>query len=402
MTYVWITCGVLFLVAGGVLGNTILKRKAEEEKIRLYEESLKNLRDEFLRFDPQKEGDAKQILDLGAKQENKDLYKRSKIEGDVVKVMTVAQRTIDNATERKDMTERLAQLESGSANAESLPIDQIKTMRRTATDLNEKASIMDDDYRKRLADVRDRLDKSYLTSLIRDAKAKGNTREALTAFTMAEIEIRNALDTTLRGKVDPERKKWYTDLFKQLVTDSDAAATTVFTQSYIDGEAWKDGLTADDKSWTRSQEGISGFSLKDGMLQVVGPKAGSGKNGIISIGDREQLKDIVAHIEFTPVKGNVVFYFRLYNRADNNVPNYGIRTMGNNAEFKPGQSYSMDVSMIGSNFVVKFPNTDITAHEEPMAASKQRYGAIGVEFAEDSEVKFTVFKYKELRSNKKP
>jgi hypothetical protein len=262
---------------------------------------------------------------------------------------------------------------------------------------------MPDDYRARLTECRDKLDKAYLTKLITDAKGKGQTREALTAFTLAEIEIRNALDNALRGAKDSERKKWYTDTFKTLVTDSDAAATTVFAQSYIDNEAWKDGLSPElEKSWTRSSEGISGFRFESGSLQVVGPKAGSGKNGIISLGDREQLKDIVVQVEFTPVKGNVRFYFRLYNRADNQVPNYDVRTLGNGAAFKPGQTYTMQVRMIGSTFQVKFPGTDITEYEEPVLAGKQRYGAIGVEFGEDSEFKFTSFKYKELRSNKKP
>ena len=401
MTYVWIVCGVLFLAAAGVLGNTLMQRAREERERLEWEAKLDALKAEVVSKEATKEVDAKLILEIGGKSENKQLYKNTRIEGDIARAMSVAQRTIDNATERADLQARLEGVEK-VASGEGQGMEAIRTARRTAVDLNEKASIMDEAFKKRLTEARDKIDKAYLVGLMKDAKDKGQTREALTAFTLAEVEIRDALDNTLRGSKDTERKKWYTDLFKQLVTDSDAAAVAVFNDAYVEGQAWRDALTKDEtKNWQKSGEGISGFNLNDGLMQVVGPKAGSGKLGVISIGDKERLKDFVAHFEFTPLKGNVDFYFRLYNRADNNTPSYNVRTIGNGAEFKPGQSYSMDMKIIGSSLSTKFPNTDLPAFEETVSPNKQRFGAIGIVFSEDSEVKFTSFKFKELRSIQK-
>ncbi len=401
MTYVWIVCGVLFLAAGGVLGNTLMKRHAADVKEQEYQQSLDNLLKEVKSHDPLKENDARQILDICNKPENKALWKNSRIEGDIARMMSLAQRTIDNATERGEMNTRLDELVRTSESADSQPIDTIKRAKRTGQDLFEKLSgtPMDDDYRKRLGDSREKIDRAYLSKLMSDAKAKGQTREALSAYTTAEIEIRNALDNTLRGTKDADRKKWYTDLYKTLLADSDAVATTVFSQSVIDGEPWKDALT-DEKDWLHSPD-LVGFQIKDGQLHAVGAKAGSSRIGTLSVGDRQQLKDFVAQIEFTPVKGNFKMYFRVYNRMDSSEY-FAVSTIGKDPEFKPGQSYTMEVRMIGSKLNVKLPNTDIKGLEDmEVSATRQRFGSIGLALDEECEIKITAFKYKELRSNKR-
>lgn len=399
MTYVWIVCGVLFLAAGGVLGNTLMKRHAQDVADQEYKDSLKNLLDEVKRLDPLKENEARQILEICNKPENKALWKASTIEGDIARMMSLAQRTIDSATERSEMESRLSGLEATAGSADTQPMDTIKSARRTAGDLKEKASVMPDDYKKRLADASERIDRAYLSKLMSDAKAKGQTREALTAYTAAEIEIRNALDNTLRGSKDTDRKKWYTDLYKTLLTDSDALALAVFTQAVIDGEPWKDGLTTE-ADWLHSPD-LVGFQIKDGQLHAVGAKAGSGRIGTLSVGDRLQLKDFVAQIEFTPVKGNFKIYFRVYNRMDSSEY-YAVNTIGKDNDFKPGQSYTMEVRMIGSKLNVKLVNTDIKGLEDmEVNPTRQRFGSIGLALDEEAEIKITTFKFKELRSNKR-
>jgi hypothetical protein len=398
MTYVWIICGVLFLAAGGVLGNTLITRHGIAVAEKGYQESLDKLLDEVKRLDPLKEADAHQILDLANKAENRKLWKGSRIEGEVSLYMGKAQRTIDTATERRDMIERLDQLVRTAESAETQPMDTIRSARRTRQDLLEKSQIMDDDYKKRLADASEKLDRAFLTKLMADARAKGQTREALTAYTMAEIEIRNALDNTLRNTKDPDKKKWYQDLYRALLADSDAIAVSVFNPGVVDGEPWKDALT-EEKEWLHSPD-LVGFQVKDGQLHAVGAKAGSGRIGTLSVGDSRQLKDFVAQIEFTPVKGNMKLYFRVYNRMDSSEY-YPINTMGKASDFKPGQSYTMEVRMIGSSLSVKIPNTDIQPSEIEVGATKQRFGSIGLALDEECELKITGFKYKELRSNKR-
>ncbi len=401
MTYVWIVCGVLFLAAAIFLGNTLYQRKIIADKDAAYEKSLDDLENEVKHLDPLKEVDARQILDICNKPENKALWKGSRIEGNIARMMSLAQRTIDNATERGEMNSRLDGLVKTAESADSQPMDTIKSARRTGQDLNEKLSNipMDDEYKKRLADAREKIDRAYLSKLMSDAKAKGQTREALTAFTTAEIEIRNALDNTLRGSKDADRKKWYTDLYKTLLADSDAIALAVFNQSVIDGEPWKDALTSE-AEWLHSPD-LVGFQIKDGQLHAVGTKAGSGRLGSLSVGDSRQLKDFVAQIDFTPVKGNFKIYFRVYNRMDSSEY-YAVNTIGKDPEFKPGQTYTMEVRMIGSRLNVKLPNTDIKGLEDmEVGATRQRFGSIGLALDEDCEIKITGFKYKELRSNKR-
>lgn len=397
MTYVWIVCGVLFLAAGGVLGNTLIQRQKEAQKEADYQKSLDDLKEKVTHFDGLKETDAKQVLEISSESENRKLWKGSRIEGEIARAMSIAQRTIDSAVERRDFMERLDGLCKTAESAEGQPMDTIKSARRTAQDLAEKSSLIDDDTKKRLTDAREKVDRAYLTKIMADAKAKGQTREALTAFTMAEIEIRTALDKNLSSK-DAERKKWYQDLYKTLLNDSDAVAIAVFNQTVVDGEPWKDAL-ASEADWLHSAN-LVGFQIKDGQLHVVGPKAGGGSLGSMSVGDKPQLKDFVAQVEFTPIKGNCNMYFRVYNRMASSE-SYPLNTTGKDPALKPGQNYTMNVSMIGSTLSVKFPNTDITPFDLQVSPTKQRFGSIGIELGEDCELKITTFKYKELRSNKR-
>ena len=62
----------------------------------------------------------------------------------------------------------------------------------------------------------------------------------------------------------------------------------------------------------------------------------------------------------------------------------------------------MEVRMIGSKLNVKLLNTDIKGLEDfEVNPTRQRFGSIGLALDEDSEIKITTFKYKELRSNKR-
>ncbi|MEY2784407.1 MAG: hypothetical protein RL277_611 [Planctomycetota bacterium] len=399
MRIVWIATGVVTLTAGAVLFNSISTNKAREEAAKAREKEI----DDALALlksnrDPLKEGDAKWILEEAEKV--KANWDNTRVEGQVREIMRRAQNTIDQAKERGEMTDRMNTLEGQSNNPAALTLEQIKQARRTAQDLIEKSSLMGEEYKTRGEVSRDKLDRAYFDKLISEAKSKGQTREALSLLTLAEIEINTALNTASRGK-NQDRKKSYEELFKQVIADSDTIAKVVFTQDAIDKEPWKDGLSGEnEKKWQKP--GVDGFQISGGELHAVGPKAGSGKNGIISIGDGEQLRDFVVEIEFVPVKGNFRFYHRLYQRADNSVPQFDVSTRGNDAPFKPGQSYRAVVSFVGSRYKVEMPETDITGlPDEDVSWTKQRYGAIGIEITDDSEIKIQKLRFKELRSNKR-
>ena len=70
MTYVWIICGVLFLAAGGVLGNTLMKRAKDAAATAAVEKSLDDLKDKVTRLDPLKETEAHQILGIANESAN--------------------------------------------------------------------------------------------------------------------------------------------------------------------------------------------------------------------------------------------------------------------------------------------------------------------------------------------
>lgn len=399
MTYVWIACGVMALAAGGFLWNTISTNNAREEarleRERRIASALSTLKDGR---DPLKEVDAKWILEKA--QELQSDWDDTNVEGPVRDIMRRAQNTLDQAKERGELTDRMNTLEGQANSPAALSVEQIKQARRTAQDLIEKSSLMGDEFKTRGEVSRDKLDRAYFDKLISEAKAKGQTREALSLLTLAEIEINTALNTAARGK-NQDRKKSYEELFKQVIVDSDAIAKAVFTPEAIEKESWKDALSGEqEKKWQKP--GVDGFQISGSELHAVGPKAGSGKNGIISIGDGEQLRDFVVEIEFVPVKGNFRFYHRLYQRADNSVPQFDVSTRGNEAPFKPGQSYRAVVSFIGSRYKVEFPETEITGlPDEEVGWTKQRYGAIGIEITDDSEIKIQKLRFKELRSNKR-
>lgn len=400
MTYVWISCGVLALAAAFFVYNSVSTQNARKEAAAAFErkldDTLKTMKDGR---DPMKEADAKWLLEKG--QELQADWKGTRVEGPIRDVLRRAQNTVDQATERNELANRMSTLENQANNPAPLTLEQVKQARRTAGDLIDKSSLMGDEFKSKAEQARDRLDRAYFDKLIADAKAKGATREALATMTLTEIEVNNALNTASRGK-NAERKKIYEDLFKQVIADSDTLAKSVFTQEAIDKEPWKDALSGDqEKKWQKP--GVEGFQIINGELQAVGPKKGSGKNGIISIGDSEMLRDFVAEIEFIPVRGNFRFYQRLYQRADNSVPQFDVSTSGNDAPFKPGQAYTVKLSFIGSKLHVEMPDTDITGLpiDEEVSWTKQRFGALGIEMYEDSEIKITKMRFKELRSNKR-
>lgn len=399
MTYVWIACGVMALAAGGFLWNTISTNNAREaarlERERRIASALSTLKDGR---DPLKEVDAKWILEKA--QELQPDWDDTNVEGPVRDIMRRAQNTLDQAKERGELTDRMNTLESQANSPTALSVEQIKQARRTAQDLIEKSSLMGDEFRTRGEVSRDKLDRAYFDKLIAEAKAKGQTREALSLLTLAEIEINTALNTAARGK-NQDRKKSYEELFKQVIVDSDSIAKAIFTPEAIEKEPWKDALSGEqEKKWQKP--GVDGFQISGGELHAVGPKSGSGKNGIISIGDGEQLRDFVVEIEFVPVKGNFRFYHRLYQRADNSVPQFDVSTRGNDSPFKTGQSYRAVIRFIGSHYKVEMPDTEITGlPDEEVGWTKQRYGAIGIEINDDSEIKIQKLRFKELRSNKR-
>jgi hypothetical protein len=78
-----------------------------------------------------------------------------------------------------------------------------------------------------------------------------------------------------------------------------------------------------------------------------------------------------------------------------------INTIGKDAKFKPGQSYTAEVRVIGSHLSVKYPNSDIEPDEIDIGATRQRFGGIGLALDEECELKLSTFKYKELRSNRR-
>jgi hypothetical protein len=399
MTYVWIACGVMALVAGGFLWNSISTNKALEEarieRERRIATALSTLKDGR---DPLKEVDAKWILEKA--QELQPDWKGTSVDSAVRAIMHRAQNTLDQAQERGELTNRMNTLEGQANSPAALSLEQVKQARRTAQDLVEKSSLMGDEFKSKGEVARDKLDRAYFDKLIKEAKAKGQTREALSLLTLAEIEINTALNTAARGK-NQDRKKSYEELFKQVIVDSDTIAKSIFTPEAIEKESWKDALSGEqEKRWQKP--GVDGFQISGGELHAVGPKAGSGKNGIISIGDGEQLRDFVVEIEFVPVKGNFRFYHRLYQRADNSVPQFDVSTRGNDAPFKTGVSYRAVVSFIGSHYKVEMPDTEITGlPDEEIGWTKQRYGAIGIEITDDSEIKIQKLRFKELRSNKR-
>jgi hypothetical protein len=402
MKIAWIVCGVLVLAAGAFALVAKTKRDNDARAIQEAQARIDGFRDEVLKFDVSTEKGANEAIAFVGGHTDIPWQEDSKAGGAVGGVLTKAKLTLEKIGDQKEQTERLAGVEAALQNPGSKSADDLFKARRTIESLESRGESLGKDFDTRVKAARGKIDQTILTRLSEEAsaaaKASGESpeklRAALNAYTRAENEATTILDRVMRMK-DEDTKQYYTKEFRRIVDESNAFVTSVFTPEVVERTPWTDLLAADqEKNW--QNYGLAGFRLSGGTLEVAGPAPGSTANGLIAVPAAGGYRDFVIDMDFTLGKGTVDWLFRLGRRVDNTVEYYPVSTAGENP-LKPGVSYHMAASYIGSKL-----NVVITPADSPDMAidsnwTKMRKGAFGGQIHEGVELKITRLKIRELR-----
>jgi len=412
ITYGWIVAGALAVIAGTTYFVVKGKKDAQIEAGVKRFEAVKEFVEKIKPLKPEKLADNELGMKLIEDPANENLWKGVQVYNPVTKA------SIDADTEVKGMYSRfkaekerlrselelqqgLETLTADANNAASKSSEELQKLRRRIANYETDGSGQGLDFLTKVGTARAKVDRVYAQKLLDEAKAiagkgAGEARNALTAFTKAEDEITKMLDDASRGKgKNPELKAYLEDLFKGLIVESDTLVKQIYTPEVIEKTPWLDLLAIDKEKWQRP--GFSGWQLKDGSIQAVGPDLGSKSEAIMSVGDGEQWRDYEYEIDFVVVKGDATFYWRVGAAVNQSVTNYPVSTNKGNPPFKAGQSYKMTGQMLASNFTLNFPDTEYNSLSEEMTWTRRRKGAIAISVPGGSEVKVTKMRIRVLR-----
>jgi hypothetical protein len=241
-------------------------------------------------------------------------------------------------------------------------------------------------------------EQEMVSRLLEEAKrlARGgpaSEREALAAFSKAEDEAAKGLDRSMQRN-DETASAFFVDKYRQILTDSDAFVTSVFTTERVEATQWVDLLAADqDKHWQRY--GVKQFRMEGGILQVLGPDSGDSEYGLIAFPDPAGLRDFDLELEFT-LKGTIDWLFRLGRRVDNTVEAWFVSTGGMDP-LKEGRSYTLHATMIGSRLTGRLVPEDAVMPMIESSWTKSRKGAVGAQIDAGADLKITRFRIRRLR-----
>jgi hypothetical protein len=401
MTYAWIACGVLAVVAGGVWFKINMQKQAEQDAETAHQKLIDDFAAKMRKFDLNVEAQAEEAIKTA---DGDKIWKDAdpKISGEIGGIVNKARANLDLLKDKRELADRLTNAEIVVRDAATKPPDELAKVRRTLEDLDGKGEMMGDDFKKRVATARTTADRAYVTRLHDEAKAQagqgaGNARVALTAYTKAEEEVLKLFEKSIKSK-SKDLEEFFKGHYLDIIKESDALCAILFTPEAIEKTPWTDLLSEDQKKhWQHESGGFKGWRLEGGVLQATGPDAGTGKVALMANPETAGWRDFQMEIEFTAVKGSPTFCFRLLRRVDRQTPQYQVDA-GPKGSFKTGQPYTAIATIVGSKYSITWNASDITPYgPEDMRWDMSRKGAFGITLPEDSEIKVTRCRIRELR-----
>lgn len=217
--------------------------------------------------------------------------------------------------------------------------------------------------------------------------------EALAAFSKAEDEAAKCLDRAVHGN-DETASTFFVAQYRQILNDSDAFVTSLFTPERVEATPWVDLLAPNqEKHW--QHYGVEQFRIEEGCLQLLGPRAGASERGLIVFPDTGGFRDFELELEFT-LKGTIDWVFRLGRRLDNTIESWNVSTAGPEP-LTEGRLYSLHATMIGSRLTGRLVPEDTVLPETTSSWIKSRKGGLGAQIHEGAELKITRFRVRRLR-----
>jgi uncharacterized membrane-anchored protein YhcB (DUF1043 family) len=396
---IWIGAGlalVLLGVAGGAVAVALGKRKADEEALAAYRKSVEDFHAAFMAIDITTEAGCQQAIALG--DEKRSLWENEDIAPEIQSRHAKAKTTLELLVERKSLLERLAQVQQTLADTSQASSESLAETRRVLDDLESRSSVIGTEATAQVGALRAQADRAYAERLLDEARSSASAeggRAALAKFARAEEEIYKVLEKANRSRSEAEKD--YRDLYQQAIQGSDELADKVFDQAAIEALPWRDLLSSEEgANWLAPA--MAGFEhrLENGVLHLIGPAPEALGQGIISIGDKENWRDVVLDFEFTIDKGSFRLYFRLGPSTADATQAIDYTTDPEKAEARnAGESYHSTASYVGSRFLLE-EDGQVTI-DSKVGWTNRRKGAIGITIPKGAEVRFTKMRIKALR-----
>lgn len=391
----------LALVVGLVCLFVFRNKAAQKRALAAYEAEVAQIYEDLQGVNLKDPAAAERLIEMAGKKES--TWQDHDLAPDIASLVSRARSNLTAAKERSAALERFTTAEAELKKSE-LPSERLKDLRRQLEESEVSLADGGAELVARVSQARLTADRLYATRLVEEARAVAreagsSPRSGLVRLQPVEDELKALLDRAFTAK-NAEMQAFYTPLYQKAIEESDRLATALF-QAEGEGLQWVDCLVPpQDGQWNPSK--VRGFShlVQGGALQIVGPDLDAGKMAVISIGDREQWRHFQADIEFVIEKGDLDLFLRLGRGPNQNTLAYPLRTTATSGVIlQTGKKYAARVSVIGSQFSVRFVGEDIDTrpYVEDVRWTMTRKGAIGLVVSPETRVKFTRFKVRELR-----
>jgi hypothetical protein len=397
MTYAWIACGVLALIAGGVWFKIHLQKQHE---IAVAEAQQKRVDDFLAKMKGFKLDDKAQAEEAIKTADADKFWKDTDIAGQVGAIVTTSMTNLEYLKDKQEIADRLTNAEIIAKDFATKSADELAKVRRTLDDLESKGDMMGDEFKKRVTTAKTTIERAYMTRLHDEAKTQAaagpaNARVALTSYTKAEEEALKQFEKNIRTK-SKEGEDYFKAHYLDIVKESDALGTALFTPDEIGKAQWTDLLAPAQKDHWQHYE-FKGWRLENGALEAVGADPGAGKDALMAVPEAGGYRDFQLECTFTLNKGNAKFCFRLGKRVDRQTAQYDVNVGPKSTTFKAGQEYTALVTFVGSKFTIVFTPPDVQPYEEEVRWDVSRKGALGIVLSEGAELKLSKFRLRELR-----
>jgi hypothetical protein len=404
MMIAWIVCGVLIVGAGIVWGVVQHKKGVEHDAQVAHQALLENYLREATAIPLDTEEGANRLV----KYAQDDVYQGTPVHWQqedylnprINSLLTKAQATLQRLSDVKSFEERLAAVESVATNASSKTPDEVVRARRTLKDLSEQPQANTDENKKRISTCRLALEKVYVQRLWDEAKTlasnPANLRAALTSYGKAELAC-----VTLAEGSPGELQEFGRTSLKGIYDESDAVCAQLYKPEYINTQPWTDLLSGDMASqWQDS--GTSGFRIdkSTNVLQVRGPDANEGKDGLISVPKQNQWRDFQVEIEFEVSSGRSVFWLRLLRKTDNAVEGPKFTAKENEDDWTyAAKKMTVIITCVGNQLTTTYPGSNGTDKTETIKWQKTRRGGFGATVPPGTDLKIHKMRARILRSD---
>ncbi|MCI0588214.1 MAG: hypothetical protein L0323_15400 [Planctomycetes bacterium] len=391
----WIAAAVLIIVGGGIVLVIKGKKDRERQAFEAREARLQEILTKVRSLDPAIEAQA--VEGKRYAEEKQDVWKDTEIAPEVESLLSRFAISIEMNREKKDLRDRHANIEEKLKNPQSVPVEEMREIRRKLEELDLQKDKVGPEFVASVGQTRNSFERVYVDRLREDAKsfAAANPDKglgALARYKEAEDEIYKSFERAHIARLE-EAKKYFEEQYRGIQAEGDALCASVFTPEMIERIPWKPLLGNDmTKEWIASS--VEGFSwrIEREALRVEGPAKGSGKKGILSIGDRDKWRDFVLEFEVTFESGEIELFVRLGQHADRRAMSV---SMAVGPEFTAGAPYSCELTCIGNKFSLKIGDQPPFEPEIPWTVSRK--GSVGIVVDEETKVRFSKMRIRILR-----